>query len=85
MLRELAKLRQLGRIDLDLDGPEFARAIARLHKWPLTLDVAVASNRLDFRSNPADEIAVAASVVHNVPLLTRDRELRGFKVVPVAV
>ncbi len=80
----LAKLRQLGRMDLDLDRSEFTRAISRLHFWPLTFDVAVASTQLDIRSDPADEIVAAASVVHNVPLLTRDRKLSGSKIVPIA-
>lgn len=84
-LWELAKLQQLGRLDLDLDRPELARAIGRLHVWPLTLDVARASTRLDFRSDPADEIIAATSLVHNVPLLTRDRKLRDSTMVPIAI
>jgi PIN domain nuclease of toxin-antitoxin system len=84
VLWELAKLRQLGRIELDLDRPEFVRAIGRLHAWPLTLEVARASTRLDFRGDPADELIAATSVVHNVPLLTRDRKLRASEIVPIA-
>ncbi len=83
-LWELAKFQQLGRMDLDLGRPEFARAIGRLHVWPLTLEVARASTRLDFRSDSADEIIAATSLVHNVPLLTRDRKLRDSTMVPIA-
>lgn len=39
---------------------------------------------LDFDSNPADELIAATSVVHNVPLMTRDRKLKRSKVVPLA-
>jgi PIN domain nuclease of toxin-antitoxin system len=39
---------------------------------------------LDFRGDPADEIIAATSVVHRAPLLTRDRQIRRSKVVPLA-
>jgi predicted nucleic acid-binding protein len=39
---------------------------------------------LDFRSDPADELIAATSVVYRVPLVTRDRKLRGSKIVPIA-
>ena len=46
------------------------------------LAVALASTRLDFRGDPADEIIAATSVVHDVPLRTRDEVIRGSGVVP---
>ena len=48
------------------------RPLSRLHVWPIDLTIARASTRLDFSSDPADEIIAATSVVHSVPLLTRD-------------
>jgi hypothetical protein len=39
----------------------------------LTLDICRSIKALDFDSDPADEIIAATSVVHRVPLLTRDR------------
>lgn len=81
---ELAKLAQLGRIDLDLDSPEVGRTLTRLHVWPLDLAIARQSTRLDFRADPADELIAATSVVHQVPLLTRDRRIRTSHVVPLA-
>ncbi len=84
VLWELAKLVQLRRIDLDLDDREVVRVLNRLHVWPLDLSVARASTRLDFSGDPADEIIAATSVVHNVPLLTRDRIMRCSKIVPLA-
>ena len=81
---ELAKLVQLGRLDMDLDDREVVRVLSRLHVWPIDLAVASASTRLDFSSDPADEIIAATSVVHNVPLLTRDEIMRNSKIVPLA-
>ncbi|CAN5737763.1 hypothetical protein BH23ACT12_BH23ACT12_20430 [soil metagenome] len=81
---ELAKLVQLGRIELNLDDPEVARTLSALHCWPLDLRVSVHSTRLDFSGDPADEIIAATSVVHGVPLVTRDRRIRNSKIVPLA-
>jgi PIN domain nuclease of toxin-antitoxin system len=84
VLWELAKLSQLGRITLDLDDPDVGNALLGLHVWPLDLSVARASTRLDFRGDPADELIAATSIVHRIPLLTRDRGIRRSKIVPLA-
>jgi PIN domain nuclease of toxin-antitoxin system len=84
VLWELAKLTQLRRIDLDLDDAEVVRTLAALHVWPIDFAVSRASIRLDFEGDPADELIAATSVVHNVPLLTRDRRIRTSKIVPLA-
>ena len=84
MLWELANLVQLGRLDMDLDDREVARVLSRMHLWPIYLAVARTSTQLDFSSDPADEIIAATSVVHDVPLLTRDRIVRTSKIVPLA-
>jgi PIN domain nuclease of toxin-antitoxin system len=81
---ELAKLVQLRRIDLDLEDAEVTRVLSRIQVWPIDLVVARQSTRLDFASDPADELIAATSVVHNVPLLTRDRRIRASKIVPLA-
>ena len=81
---ELAKLVQLGRLNIDLDDHDVVHALNRVHVWPIDHAVARASNGLDFQSDPADEIIAATSVVHNVPLLTRDRFIRSSRVVPLA-
>jgi predicted nucleic acid-binding protein len=39
---------------------------------------------LDFRGDPADEIIAATTLLHNAPLVTRDRRLRASKLVPLA-
>ena len=84
VLWELAKLIELGRIDMNLDDRDIARVLDRLHVWPIDLAVARTSTRLDFKSDPADELIAATSVVHGVPLLTRDQIIRRSKVVPLA-
>ncbi len=84
VLWEIAKLSELGRIEVDLDHPELARALARIQTWPLTLDICRSIKALDFDSDHADEIIAATSVVHRVPLVTRDRTIRRSKLVPIA-
>jgi len=84
VLWELAKLAQLGRITLDFEDPQIDAVLAGLHVWPLDLAVAKASTSLDFSGDPADELIAATSVVHGVPLLTRDRQIRKSRLVPLA-
>ena len=84
VLWELAKLVQLGRIEMDLTSPEVVRALSALHVWPIDLDIARTSTALDFRGDPADELIAATSIVHKVPLVTRDKVIRRSKLVPLA-
>ena len=84
VLWELAKLAELGRIEIDLDEPELDRFLANVHVWPLTLEVVRTLRRLDFHGDPADEIIAATSLVHRAPLVTRDRKLLKSKIVPLA-
>ena len=84
VLWEIAKLAQLGRIVVDLDDPEVVRTLGSLTVWPITAEIALASTRLDVASDPADELIAATSVVHRVPLVTRDPKLRASRMVPLA-
>jgi PIN domain nuclease of toxin-antitoxin system len=84
VLWETVKLSQLGRIELDVDDPEVRRTLASIHTWPLTLEICRAIRRLDFRSDPADELIAATSVVHGVALVTRDRRILKSRNVPLA-
>lgn len=84
VLWELAKLVQLGRIDMDLEDGEVVRTLSALHVWPIDLAVCIQSTRLDFKADPADELIAATSVVHSIPLLTRDRRIRKSRLVPMA-
>jgi PIN domain nuclease of toxin-antitoxin system len=67
-----------------MESVEFSRIFARVHVWPLDLAVCRQSAELDFRGDPADKLIAATSVVHRVPLLTRDRRIRRSKLVPLA-
>ena len=84
VLWELAKLKQLGRIDIAEQSVAFARALSQIEVIPLTIQICQMSTELDIVSDPADEIIAATSIVHRIPLLTRDRKLLKSKVTPLA-
>jgi len=83
VLWEICKLRQLGRIELDLNDRDVLDIIENVHVWPITLNVCKKTWELDFSSDPADEIIAATSLVYNVPLLTRDQRILGSSLVPL--
>ncbi len=84
VLWEISKLSELGRIKIDLEHPELVRTLSKIRTWPLTLEVCRAIRTLDFKGDPADEIIGATSLVYKTPLLTRDRQIRRSKRVPLA-
>ena len=84
VLWEVAKLAQLGRIDLDLADPVVENVLSTIHVWPLDLEIARMSTELDFSADPADELIAATSIIHRIPLLTRDKRIRKSKLVPFA-
>ncbi len=84
VLWELAKLIQLGRLEMDLNSAEFRQCLRQISVFPITLEIARASTELDFSSDPADEIIAATSAVENIPLLTRDRRILKSRSVPIA-
>ncbi len=81
---EIAKLAQLGRIEVDLNDRQVLRVLRSVHLWPITADIARTSTRLDVRGDSADELIGATSIVHEIPLLTRDRHLRRSQEIPLA-
>lgn len=83
VLWEIAKLAQLGRITVDLADPAVIRALSTIHVWPITIDIARTSTRLDVQADPADELIAATSIVQKVPLVTRDRKLLGSRLIPL--
>jgi len=84
VLWEIGKLAERGRIAVDLDDRDFIRTLARVHVWPPTLDACRAIRTLDFRGDPVDELIAATSVVHRLPLVTRDARIRRSRRVPLA-
>jgi PIN domain nuclease of toxin-antitoxin system len=84
VLWEIAKLHQLGRIGLSLDHEGLLRVLDRIHIWPISVPICRAISGLDFASDPADEIIAATSLIHGIPLVTRDTRIRRSKLVPLA-
>jgi PIN domain nuclease of toxin-antitoxin system len=84
VLWELAKLVQLDRLEMDLEGSAFSACLDRITVIPISTHIASLSTRLDFKSDPADEIIAATSLAEGIPLLTRDRRIRRSKIVPLA-
>lgn len=84
VLWEIAKLAQRRRIDFDFDDPLFRKAMRQLTVYPVTVEIARQSTKLDFHSDPADEIIAATSIVERIPLLTRDRKILKSTLVPLA-
>lgn len=85
VLWEMVKLHHLGRVTIAPADPSMAAVLQRVHVWPITLEVCEQLRRLDFRSDPADEIIAATSLAYNVPLLTRDTRILASKIVPFAL
>ncbi len=84
VLWEIAKLNQLGRLRLPLASPNFQALLATMRVIAVSSSIANASCQLDFRSDPADELISATSVVYAIPLLTRDQRILRSKLVPFA-
>lgn len=82
VLWEIEKLYEKGRIQFGLDAPVLTRALARLQIWPITPEICLNLRRLDFNSDPADELIGATSLTHGMALVTRDRRIRLTKLFP---
>lgn len=84
VLWELSKLKALGRVEFEFDSIEFGRILGQVEVLPITLPICRQSTNLDFEADPADELIAATSVVHKIPLVTRDKRIRRSKIVPLA-
>jgi PIN domain nuclease of toxin-antitoxin system len=84
-LWEIVKLKQLRRIEIDLDDADVTRTLAKIHIWPITLAICRAVPTLDFKGDPADELIAATSIVEGARLVTRDRRIRRSRIVPLAL
>ena len=85
VLWEIGYLSRENRIAFSVRHPELRRVLDGVTVWPVTAEIAHALRFLDFRSDPADEIIAATSIVHDIPLVTRDMRLLRSKVVPLAL
>jgi PIN domain nuclease of toxin-antitoxin system len=84
VLWEITKLHQKKRINMGLDSPVLMQALAELEIWPVSREVCLNMLKLDFSSDPADELIAATSLTYKVPLLTRDNRIRTSKLVHFA-
>jgi PIN domain nuclease of toxin-antitoxin system len=84
VLWEIAFLARRGRIDFEMDDPTLTALLRQVHVWPLDLEVCRKLSELDFSSDPADEIIAATSLVHRIPLVTRDRNIRSSRLLRFA-
>jgi PIN domain nuclease of toxin-antitoxin system len=82
VLWELAKLVELRRLEFDLDDMEFRAFLRSSTIFPITIEIARQSTKLDFKSDPADQIIAATSIVEQIPLVTRDRRILKSRLVP---
>ncbi|MEZ4755064.1 MAG: PIN domain-containing protein [Bdellovibrionota bacterium] len=80
VLWELTKLSQLGKVKIDLDSRKVKSLLSNIEVLPINLQVCRALNKLDFKSDPADEIIAATSIANKIPLLTRDKLIKTSKV-----
>jgi PIN domain nuclease of toxin-antitoxin system len=77
---EVAMLVRKGRIALDRPVRMWINdvlASGRVAFAELTADIAVAAAELDSHGDPADRMIYATAQALNVPLVTKDRRLRG--------
>lgn len=81
---EIAKLTEKRRLEIDLHHPELLRLLSHVRVWPIDRDLCLTLGKLDFKSDPADELIAASSVLYNIPLVTRDKTILKSKVVPLA-
>jgi len=76
-LLEIAMLVKKGRIELSVSAEEYLRVIQR--NYPLlTITSEIASMAVDLdlpQGDPFDRIIVATALHHNLPLLTRDKNI----------
>lgn len=85
VLWELFDLRRRGEISIDLDAPSLQRDLQAIPLLPLTLEVARIAARLDFHTDPVDEIIAASSIHYRAPLVTRDTRVLESRMVPFAL
>jgi PIN domain nuclease of toxin-antitoxin system len=84
VLWAIAKLSELGRVEMELDHPELVRNVGPHPNLAADPRYLPFDQIFGFRQRSADEIIAATSLVHRVPLITRDRKMRRSKIVPFA-
>jgi predicted nucleic acid-binding protein len=85
VLWEIERLSEKSKITTGLDHPLMRAVLDRVTVLPITIEVCRAVRRLDFTSDPVDQLVAATSLAHDIPLVTRDMKLLASKVVPLAL
>lgn len=85
VLWEIDLLNRKGRITRSVHDDDLRDFLGEVGLVAPDLATWRALSRLDFRSDPADELIAARSIAHNIPLLTRDARIRASNVVPLAL
>jgi len=85
VLWEITKLYQRGRISVSLHDPGLVNIINALHVWNITSEICQATLSLDFKSDPADELIAATSLIEKAPLVTRDVKILSSRLIPFAL
>ena len=85
---EVAKLVELGRLEIDMPLAEFfSKAISpELTVLPITAaiaDIAATLERKGFHKDPADQLIVAAALAHGLRLISNDARIRQWGGVPM--
>lgn len=85
---EVAKLVELGRLQIDLPLAEFYREAisSELTVLPITAeiaDIATSLERKGFHKDPADQLIVAATLAHGLRLISNDARIRRWGGVPM--
>lgn len=81
VLWEIEMLFARGRIRYGLDHQRMAGLLRQVRIWPISKEICLRLRDLDFRSDPADELIAATSLVHGVALVTRDGRIRASRLV----
>lgn len=84
VLWEIAMLVKKNRIRFDFDSNEWKSLVSDLKILDIDEKIATQSTHLDFDSDPSDQLIAATSIIHNIPLLTRDKNILKSKLVPFA-
>ncbi|MGE0685517.1 MAG: type II toxin-antitoxin system VapC family toxin [Dehalococcoidia bacterium] len=83
VLWEIELLARGGRLKVDLRSPELLELLDDIVVIPIDVNVARSIRKLDFRSDPADELIAATSIHMDVSLVTRDERILKSRVVPL--
>lgn len=81
---EIAVLSRKGRVtvgDSVMEWTSGVLALPRIRCLPMTCTIAAVADSLAMHADPTDRFIVATAIEQDMPLVTRDRDLRKLKIV----